>query len=153
MLSQLPSELVFNVKNQSSGELPLPDVVVSMELYWRGLYYYGDLIGITDADGTARIARDRLLQDFAKDQHLFPMDFKVPLEQSDAVIGIVVRGESDFLAVREAINKNPLVTFFARDVYARGRNASLQTTRRKIELPATATASLSIDLAVSTKVS
>jgi hypothetical protein len=133
-MSWLPNEIVVHLKSTGNGSAPLEELLVSLELYWRGLYYFGDLVGLTDDSGVVRITRDRILEDFALNQDLFPMDYKVPLDETDPVVGIIVRGGSEFLTLKTAVDTNPLVTPDARSAYARARNASVRTTRTQIDL-------------------
>jgi len=147
-MSRLPREIVVRLKTESNSIIPLRDVLVSLELYCHGAYYYGDLIGLTDDSGTVRITRDRVQQDFDRDQDLFLMDYKVPLDQTDPVVGIVVRGDSDFLTRKKAVEESRMVRPDARAAYARARNAAVQTARTQVELPAAPSDQLAIELSL-----
>ncbi len=144
--SRLPSEIVVHLKAESGRSLPLHDILVSVNLYWHGRYYYGDLIGLTDDSGTVRITRDRIERDFDGSQYLFPMDLKVSLDETDPVIGIVVQGHLAFLAATKAVGENRMVTPEARAAYARARNADVLTARTQVKLPVTPPDQLTIEL-------
>jgi hypothetical protein len=152
-MSRLPNEIIVHVRTLSNGGSPLADLLVSLQLYWHGSYYYGDLIGLTDEFGNARITRDRILRDFDEDQRLFPMDYKVPIDQIDPVAGILVRGHSDFVAARSALEANPLVASDVRAAYMRARNEAVRTGGVQVNLPRSTADRLQVELAWSPSVS
>jgi hypothetical protein len=149
--SRLPSEIVVVLKVERDCSFPLSDILVSLNLYCHGRYYYGDLIGLTDDSGTVRITRDRIQLDFDADERLFPMDYKVPLGETDPIVGIVVQGHSDFLSARSAVEESRMVRPDARAAYARARNADVQTSRTQVKLPVAPPDQLIIELTVTAK--
>ena len=115
-----------------SARLFVDDLLVSVHLFHGGRYYYGDTAGLTDRSGVARLARDQLLAHFNKDRSLFPMDYRVALEECDPEVAVVVRGGLDFAQLRESALSNPLTDPEVRRQYETARNATVHSTEQRV---------------------
>ena len=117
-----------------------------MQLYWRGHPYYGDLIGLSDVNGIAQITRDKLEADFLRDQQLFPMDYREPLDRCDPVLEISVRGGDEFVTAKANVEANPMVDVDVREIYARAANQLVESFRTRVNLLDTNDDQMSIDV-------
>jgi len=124
----------------------MKDVLTSVQLYWRGHPYYGDLMGLTDADGLVQITRERLEADFLRDQQLFPMDYREPLDLCDPVLEIKVRGGDEFSNAKVNVETNPLVDADVRDAYARAANQRIASSHVRIDLLDARSDQMAIDM-------
>jgi hypothetical protein len=68
----------------------LAGILVSLDVRIAGRYSFGTNLGLTDRSGEAAITGAQLEADFERNQHLFPMDLKVPLAECDSVVGVKV---------------------------------------------------------------
>jgi hypothetical protein len=103
-------------------------VLVALDLKYAGRYYYGTHLGLSDRSGRVRLERAALERDFAEDQHLFPMDYRVSLAECDAEALVRVEGGEQFAARRTADIGSPLVSPEAAARWREARNEEVQPT-------------------------
>lgn len=132
---RFPDRLLVRVTAGSSGR-PVADVAVHLDVRWHGRYYFGHLLGLTDERGQVEERRPALDAIFRQAQRDFPMDYKVPLADCDAVVGVGVRGGTEFETARQAAAGSSLVLPECRAIWARARNAEVATTTREVDLGA-----------------
>src|SRR5690606_32378115 len=99
-----------------------------------GRYYYGALVGLTDASGAAAITDRQLEVGFVADQQLFPMDYRVPLSGCDSSIVVRVEGGAEFREVQSDVATNPLIRANARRMWQAARNEWVSSTSVEVEL-------------------
>jgi hypothetical protein len=100
---------------------------VSLDIRIAGRYYFGTILGLTDQAGETEIADSQVQDDFKRNQQLFMMDFKVPLEQCDSVIGIKLHGAGEFRSAQQIALNGPLVAPDARALWAKARNSEIES--------------------------
>jgi hypothetical protein len=134
----------------SDGE-PVEGLLVSVATLRGGGHYYGDVIGLTDSLGEARLTRAQLLRHFEEDHRIFPMDYKVPLADCDPALEIFVRGGAEFRELKHASETNTLADQTVRALYSRARNELFETSRERLDLtgipPDTARVRISVNRA------
>ena len=126
-----PPEIRVTLLEEGQGD-GYPGILVSCNFFWHGRYYFGTTVGTTDGSGRTQLKRDQLELDFRENQRLFPMDLKVQLDNCDPLIEVVVRGGAEFSALRDAVERNPLVTPRARAAYAGARNAMVESASSRV---------------------
>jgi len=114
----------------------VPDALVALHLRMHDRYYYGTLLGLTAGDGSVRLTRDALEQDFGEDRRLFPMDYRVPLAECDPVAEVRVDGGAEFARRRAAIDNTTLISPAAAALWRAALNERLQPAVAEIRLDA-----------------
>ena len=109
-------------------------ILVQIRFTSGGDYYYGGAIALTDNGGCATWRREVIERNFSLNQHLFPMDYKVNLEDCDSVVQIVARGGAEFMGARASALASSLTAPEARDMWSRARNESIATARTSVDL-------------------
>ena len=99
-----------------------------------GSDYYRTHIGLTDADGIARVSGEQLRLQFEEDRSLFLMDYRLPLEDCDDEIVLGIEGGAAFAEHRKAALAFSLVSAAAKRNWAAATNQTLSsvTARRKL---------------------
>jgi hypothetical protein len=118
----LPSRIEVQLSDSRGRPLPTPDILIGLNLLVDGRYYYGNLVGLTNSHGTAAISREELEQRFKVDQARFPMDYKVPLDDCDPIIEVLVMSASEVAQARESVTADYSISAEIRDAYERARN-------------------------------
>lgn len=121
---RLPARIEVRLTDLSGRALGAPQVLIGLNVLLNGRYYYGNLVGLTDDAGVARLRRDELDLRFASDRADYPMDYKVQLEDCDPLIEVVLISESEFAEASQATSSNPAVSSDIRASYAAARNSS-----------------------------
>ncbi|HWZ59309.1 MAG TPA: hypothetical protein VNW46_10055 [Gemmatimonadaceae bacterium] len=133
MLS-LPAVIAVQLTLPNAAGISLHDILVAFDFQWHGHYYYGAWVGLTDASGMAQTTRESVGQAFAENRALFPMDYKVPLEECDSRVRVLVTGNQDYVDRRRMAESSRLVTREALGVYTRARNALFRSTSATVDL-------------------
>jgi len=115
---------------------PLVGILVELDFRWHGNYYFGTHAGLSDSDGLARVPAAQIALASREDQSLFPMDYKVPLDQCDDTIAIGFLGANDFMSARADAIASGLVTARAKTAWARAANSNVLS--RRIDIPVSA---------------
>jgi hypothetical protein len=124
---RLPARIEAHLKNVSGGSLPVADVLVGINLLVGGRYYYGNLLGLTNASGVAIVTRDELDLRFAADRAMYPMDYKVDADACDPLIEVFILSAEQIAAAREAIADSS-VSYDIDEAYQRARNPDFTPT-------------------------
>jgi hypothetical protein len=146
-MSRLPQQITAHLI-PGGTVASVGDILVSLQLYWRGQPYYADMLGLTDQSGLVQISRTKIQSDFSRDQKLFPMDYKERLDLCDPMIDIVIRGGKEFVQALESISSNPLVDADVLEAYAMARNRDVHSTRVRVDLLAKPSNHLIVDVPV-----
>jgi hypothetical protein len=125
---------IVEAKVLTSDGRPVEDLLVSVATLWKGNNYYGSVMGLTDHLGEVRLTRDQFLRDFEEDRRTFPIDFKLPLDECDPALEIIVRGGAEFRELKASIETSTLVDPDVPPLYARARNDLFRTSRQRIDL-------------------
>jgi len=96
----LPAAIEVKVLTDDGSDIDGQEILVHLDLLWHGEYYCGVHMGLTDQAGTARISAGEIERQFDENRRLFPMDFKVPLDECDEVARIGIMGSRAFLKHR-----------------------------------------------------
>jgi hypothetical protein len=120
----LPDRLTVTLV-PSSPELDVAGLLLALDIRVQGRYYWGSLLGLSDAAGLAEITGDALARQFTQDRTLFPMDYKVPLDRCDAEVRIRLEGGVAFTRAREQAVNAALVSAIAREAWKGARNAAV----------------------------
>lgn len=107
-------------------------VLVALNTLVDGRYYYGNLVGLTDMGGSASIERHELDLRFAADQGMFPMDYKVPLDECDPFIEVSLMSRSELAEARAAVASSSFVSEDIRNAYAAARNELYRPSRARV---------------------
>ena len=105
MTLELPAAVEVELVPEQGADVA--GLLVAIDVHHAGRYYYGTLVGLSDDAGRVRLERGALERDFAADQRLFLMDYRVPLEQCDVEAAVRVDGGQDFTE-RRASAVSPL---------------------------------------------
>jgi hypothetical protein len=147
----LPGELLVRVKRGIHPDVRVDSLLIGLVLRHHSRDYYATLLGLTDDQGNLRVARNALEDQFREDQRLFPMDYKVMLDECDAVAIVGLAGGRDFAGRRANALKSPFLTPSARSWWATAQNegvaadeaavtlsgdaATVELTARRVGLP------------------
>jgi hypothetical protein len=129
----LPPELGVCLESPGEPDVRLNGLLVALDLLVGGQYYYGTHVGLTDDEGRASLTAEELQLNFQEDQRQFPMDYKVPLSECDAMVRVRVEGGASFSS-RQAAALSPLTAPAARQRWAKARNAEFRSTSTTITL-------------------
>ena len=100
-------------------------ILIGLDTHIEGRYYWGTILGLTDASGSVSVTGAKLLADFQNDQVLFPMDYKVHLKDCDPQVTVRISGGKAFTSFQATIRHQPLVEKWAQDMWLSARNADL----------------------------
>ena len=143
---RLPKIVEARVRT-SDGEL-VEDLLVSVAALWKGNNYYGSVMGLTDDLGQVRLTRDQFLSDFEEDRRTFPMDLKLPLDECDPALEIIVRGGAEFRELKQSIEASTLIDPDVPPLYARARNERFRTSRQRLDLTGNLPDAVRIEIAI-----
>ena len=130
----LPAEMRFRLKSKGSVR-SLAGLLVSINTYSDGRYYFGGARTLTSQAGTAVLSRSEVEEVFQASRELFPMDYRVPLDACDPLIEIIVLGGDEFIKARAAAISSPLVLTKWKDLWTLARNESVRTARKMVPVP------------------
>lgn len=131
---QFPLTLTIQLTCVGPVEPGMADILVALDVRLSGRYYYGTVVGLSDALGRAEITRRQLHDQFANDQRLFPMDYKGGLSECDDTICVRILGGNEFREAQEAARLNPVMGPDLRSLWDRARNRRLRTVAVDVEL-------------------
>ena len=132
MALELPSMIEADIVAENGRAVT--GLLVALDLLHAGQYYYGAQLGLTDHRGCVRLDRAALEQAFAEDRQLFPMDYRVPLEQCDAEATLRVEGGAEFAARRATALASPLLNEAAARVWHEATNEGVRPARVAVRL-------------------
>ena len=135
---RLPMKVGAQLQDVDGHRMGAADVLIAINFLVNGRYYYGNLIGLTDQTGAVQLARDELDLRFAADRALFPMDYKVDLDDCDPIVEICLLSEGEIEAAKTAVQDSEFVTPEIRASYDSAKNACFRPvlTRVWADLPA-----------------
>lgn len=123
---RLPQRIRVRLRG-ASGELLAADrVLIAINIFKGGRYYYGNLLGLTGADGCAELSRDELQRRFLADRAQFPMDYRVPLQDADPVIEVVLMAPDEIGGATAALRGMPQGAPEVIGLYEASRNSEYQ---------------------------
>jgi hypothetical protein len=125
---------MIEVEVVAENGIAVASVRVALELLHDGRHYYGAEVGLTDLTGCTRLERAALERMFAEDRRLFPMDYRVPLEQCDAEAAVRVDGGADFAARRATALASSLISRDAARMWQLAANESVRPARAAVRL-------------------
>jgi hypothetical protein len=128
---RLPTCIKARIVDISGGSIPAADILVGINLLVSDRYYYGNLLGLTDAAGVAIITRDELDLRFAADRAMYPMDYKLNTDCCDPMIEIFILSEVQIAAAKDAIAASS-VSYDVDDAYRRARNSDYSPTLARV---------------------
>jgi hypothetical protein len=137
MTIALPDELIVRVECQEGPTCLVASLLIALDITVEGQYYFGALVGLTDAHGVARTSRDALVRHFNDDRSQFPMDYKVPLELCDHAGVVRLEAGSDFASRAQAAITAPTTRAEARELWKRASNASVVPASRSVNFTST----------------
>jgi hypothetical protein len=141
---EFPKLLQVQLVASDSSRVNLMDILISVQFPLQGQYYYGTNLGLTDSRGSAQITRELIELHFRNDQKAFPMDYRIPLEECDSTISVLVRGGLDFNVMKEGVLHNPIVQSDVVKSYTRARNSQVETTSVQLDLSTVSSDSASL---------
>ncbi len=127
----MPPSLEIRIVDQNGA--PVAGALVSVRTFYEAQYYYGNLLGLTDEQGVVCLTRKQLHQDFERDQLMFPMDYKVGLDECDPEIEVLIRGGAEFRQAKHTLASNSLVSEDVRLLYDRAVNEGLGSARKRLD--------------------
>lgn len=146
-MSFLPKRLVVRLI-PSDRQMPVKNILVTVQLLWRGRPYFGDVVGLSDSSGTAGVTSEKIERDFKKNTELFPMDYKVPLDQCDVAVELSVVGGGEFNTRLRSISSG-LVDPDIRNMYKRAKNSDVESARKTVDLRGLTSDEVVVDLPLS----
>jgi len=120
---RLPGRIQARLQDISGAELRTADVLIGINTFRNGKYYYGNLLGLTDPMGRVELPRHELELRFAADRVAFPSDFTTDLETSDERVEIVLLTAAELEQARESIAQDRAISQDIRAAYEMARNA------------------------------
>lgn len=111
----------ISVQVVTPAELSPESILVGIDFRLGVRDYFSALLGLTDRAGRLFVTREQLLSDFAANQQLFPMDYKVDLGECDRALVGITEG-NDFPRRREEALKAPFLSGRARELWTNARN-------------------------------
>ena len=129
----LPDILRVRVTCPTDPAVPLDRLLIFLDCHIAERYYFGCLVGLTDAEGRAQITSAGVYEHFTLDQRMFPMDYRVPLEDCDSSIRVHLVGGTDFKAQRAQLGSGP-VTPEAVGLWLRARNDIFSSATAGVDL-------------------
>ena len=76
------------------------DILVNVEIWQNGMYYFGTAMHLTDDNGKVAISRKSIESSFELDQQAFVMDYKTSLSSCDPQIVLSVLDGRRFVRAR-----------------------------------------------------
>ena len=125
MALHLPSELSVALVTDDSSLPDLAQIMVAADFYFEGRYYYGTILGLTDAIGKVRVTQAQILERFREAQLGGIMDYKIPLERCDENATIRIPGGGDFRLSQILVPGSANISSWAQDIWARAKNVDL----------------------------
>ncbi len=131
---QLPGVIQVQLVDSASAPLSVEDVLVGLNILLGGRYYYGNLVGLTDASGRATITGEELERRFKSDRVAFPADYKVELRDCDAEVELFLLTSQKLSDAQAAVSENYSVPPSIKEAYRRARNAMVHSALTKVDL-------------------
>ena len=100
----------------------MPGVLVGINLFLDGRYYYGNIVGLTDAEGSAELLRSELDLRFAADRAAFPADYRIDLDDCDPVLEVFILPHAEIAGLLGDADARALVDGELLGWYERARN-------------------------------
>jgi hypothetical protein len=117
----------FRVRAFFKDELsPAPAILVGLDFLVDGQYYFGTLIGLTDADGITSTSAHEVQATFLEEQRAFPMDYRLSLHDCDPAVRIVIEGGPAFTRRRADALASPVITRRFRGFWEQAHNAQIE---------------------------
>ena len=145
----LPDRLIVRLRPIVPPPAQLEGILIGLDTHVEGRYYWGTIIGLTDTAGSASVTATKLAADFASDQALFPMDYKVPLRDCDPQVTVRISGGRAFTSFQATIRHQPLAEKSAQELWLNAKNSDLKPSHATASC-STPTELLEVTLEVST---
>jgi hypothetical protein len=123
----IPAELTVRATLDSLAGRPLPQLLVWFRLFADRKPYFNGVLGLTDSDGVVSISGVELRRQFEESQQSFPMDYKVPLDQTDDEIEVGLDGGTDYERAKRQAVKASFIGKANKDLWERAQNALVKT--------------------------
>lgn len=107
-------------------------ILLALNTLVDGRYYYGNLVGLTDEHGSASVERHELDLRFAADQGMFPMDYKLALDECDPFIEVSLMSQNELADARAAVASSSFISDDIRNAYAAARNERYRPSRTRV---------------------
>ena len=130
----LPRTIVISLVRPDRLSVPVVDMLVGLRTFVSGEYYYGTILGLTDQTGKLIATGDKIRSGFLLDRQLFPMDYRIDLNDCDPTIEVFVRGGEEFIEAKKALHNSPMITTSVREGYGRARNAQIGSSSVTLDL-------------------
>jgi hypothetical protein len=128
---KLPHAIVVQVEGSRA---PISKLLIAVHFLHRAEYYFGGVVGLTDANGEVVFLREAIEQAFAANQRLFPMDYRIPLVDCDSMVRVVILGGEEFLAAQKTALASPLTAATAKDLWREADNSPIRSLRESVDL-------------------
>jgi len=125
---KFPATLSVQLEAPPGSETSIEGLMVSLDTFIEGRYYWGTVLGLTDATGKVSVLGADLIAEFENDRHTFLMDYRVPLENCDSRVRVHIEGGGAFAAGKKLVSTAPLVTAKAKAAWGSARNAAFRST-------------------------
>jgi len=132
MVMELPDQLEVAFVSSTSDVHGYSDILVSVEIWHNGRYYFGTNMNLTDDNGKAAISRESIESSFALNQQTFLMDYKTPLSSCDPQVVLSVLGGRRFLKARRLARESGVVSEEALNGWNRAKNEGFRSAQAAI---------------------
>ena len=136
----LPDEVAVRVKRATHPDVRLDSLLIGLVLRHHNRDYYATLLGLTNGQGILRVTGGLLEEQYNEDQRLFPMDYKLRLDECNAVAIVSLAGGRDFSERRANALKSPVLAPSARAWWAEAQNDGLAADEAAVTLDGASTA-------------
>jgi hypothetical protein len=127
----LPAAFAIELKGDP---LDIGRILVAGELFHNGSYYFGGILALTDAAGHVTFSRDSIVGSFESNRSLFPMDFRVPIEECDSTVWFSLRGKEEFAVARRNALAASMTSTAAKEMWSSAGNERIRSVRMPVAL-------------------
>jgi hypothetical protein len=127
----LPAAFAIELKGEPTD---IDRILVAGELFHTGRYYFGGILALTDAAGHVTFSRDSIVGAFEENQRLFPMDFRVPIEECDSTVWFVLPGKDEFAVARRNALVSSMASTATKEMWRSAGNERIKPVRMPVTL-------------------
>lgn len=118
----LPASVRAELRDFTGQRLHMRNILIGINLFVDGRYYYGNIVGLTDAQGSAELARSELDLRFAADRAAYPADYRLDLEECDSILEVFILPQAEIAALLGDSAAKAVVDKRILELYASSRN-------------------------------
>jgi hypothetical protein len=118
----LPTTIEIHLEASLHERVLLGDLMVALRTFNKAQPYLDAILGLSDASGVLRVPSAVVVDSFRRNQQLFGMDFRIPLEMCDSEVEIEVPGGKDFAMMMDEAVATSFVDSAIKQLWRKARN-------------------------------